>query len=204
MAFRASLRRAVCTWRWPRYQTHLFGRIPEVVPPSTSGLRLFVGLWLGEDTRRALVSHQLEWSWPPGARLMEPESLHVTLHFIGAFPSERLPELDLGLATANAPRFNLEFGEPDVWPGGIAVLHVRPNAALTELHRLVGIQLRQLGIELDARPYAPHVTLARRASGATTPSQVVGAIEQVDSMVLAESVSSPTPHYDHLRTYGLT
>lgn len=118
---------------------------------------------------------------------MEPQSLHVTLHFIGAFNP-----------------FTTELGKAAVWPGGIAVVHVRPNAALTEVHRLVGVQLQQLGIELDSRPYAPHVTLARRASGATMPSQALGAVEEVDSMVLAESVSSPTPHYDHLRTYGLT
>lgn len=172
-------------------------------PAPTDVPRLFVGLWPGEDGCRALTSHQTEWSWPPGARLMEPESLHVTLHFIGAFPTDRLPELHSALASVHARRFGLEFGEPEVWPGGIAIVHVRSNAALSELHRLVGVRLQQLGIELDSRPFAPHVTLARRAGGATMPGEALGATDDVDAMVLAESVRAPTPHYEQLHTYRL-
>jgi len=163
--------------------------------------RLFVGLWPREHVRRALTSYQGAWTWPSGARLMEPESLHVTLHFIGAYPSHRIPRLREAIAEACVPRFNLEFGACEVWPGGIAIVHVRPNSALSALHRRVGAQLQGLGIALDSRPFSPHVTLARRAAGASMPNTALDVTEEVTAMVLAESVRAPTPHYEHLQIY---
>jgi 2'-5' RNA ligase len=41
---------------------------------------------------------------------------------------------------------------------------------LAELHATLGEQLVALGLPVDARPYRPHVTLARRAGGALVPA----------------------------------
>jgi 2'-5' RNA ligase len=172
-------------------------------PPHAQHPRLFVGLWPAPAQRRELVAYGEQWGWPLRARLVSPDDLHVTLHFLGGVLCEQLPDLDAALAAVRSACVRLEFGQPEVWPGGIAIVHILPNQALTDLHRLVGIQLRQLGISLDSRPYSPHVTLARNAHGATPPARGLRLVHDAGAMVLAESVAMPTPHYAHLRVYPL-
>jgi RNA 2',3'-cyclic 3'-phosphodiesterase len=69
--------------------------------------------------------------------------------------------------------FDLVLDQPKVWPHGLAVL-CPPElpAALRDLHARLGQALRGLGLALalDARPYAPHVTLARHAAAAIPPA----------------------------------
>lgn len=151
--------------------------------------------------RRELVAYGEHWGWPQGARVVRPQDLHVTLQFLGDIASERLPDLDAALKAVRSVNVPVEMGQPEVWPGGIAIVHVLPNGSLTELHRLIGTQLQQLGIALDSRLYWPHITLARNARGATPPAQGLRLAHDCDAMVLAESLAAPTPHYEHLRVY---
>jgi 2'-5' RNA ligase len=134
-------------------------------------LRLFIALWPGEALRRAITSWQHAWSWPPRAALVKPERLHLTLHFLGDVPANRLPDLVRELKVPCA-HFTLTLGQGEVWPNGVAVL--RPDSAPATLVGLHGALHRALvGLELpvDTRPYRAHVTLARRAQGARPPPE---------------------------------
>ena len=94
---------------------------------------------------------------------MKAERLHLTLHFLGDVPAQRVADIARGLRVPAEP-FDLTLGHGEVWPNGVAVL--RPFAmppALTRLHAALAIALAGLQVPLDARPYKPHVTLARRA-----------------------------------------
>ena len=71
------------------------GRL-NVAAAATS--RLFVALWPDAEALRTLAAWQSRWAWPQGAALVAPAQLHLTLHFIGATPDERLPELTRALA----------------------------------------------------------------------------------------------------------
>lgn len=140
-------------------------------PPATPALRLFVALWPDAATQGAIAAWQQKWSWPPGARLVGAERLHLTLHFLGDVPPHRLPELVSGLSLPFEPTA-LEFGPGEIWPMGIAVLPVaRPPPALAALHAGLGRALEALSLPVDRRPLRPHVTLARRAKGAGIPGE---------------------------------
>jgi len=94
----------------------------------------------------------------------------MTLHFLGNVAASRVAELVEGLSMPFEP-FSLEFGTGEVWPNGVAVLLPRDQpAALTRLHARLGEAAGRLQLPVDDRPYRPHVTLARRARGATPPS----------------------------------
>ena len=135
------------------------------------GLRLFVALWPDPATRAAIAKWQRGWDWPPRAAPVRAERLHITLHFLGDVPTERLGEIAEGLQGPFEP-FELEFGHGGVWPNGIAVLEPADTPPqLERLHATLSDAVVALGLAVDARPFRPHVTLARKARGARLPAQ---------------------------------
>ena len=157
-------------------------------PISDSGeLRLFVALWPGARVRAAIEHRRAGWTWPPGTTPVAPARLHLTLHFIGAFPAARLPALQQALRLP-CPRFELGFGAGEVWRGGIAVLRPRTvPAAIAALHAEVGDALRGIGLGVETRAFRPHVTLARHADGARPPADELSVAWPVRDFVLVAS-----------------
>lgn len=129
--------------------------------------RLFVALWPDGELRRRLAEQAGHWTWPRGARLVAPENLHLTLHFLGMQPRSFIARIDGLLGQVPRVRFELALKLANVWHGGVAVLEpLEPPGELADLHAALGAGLRHIGIELERRPWRPHVTLARRARGA--------------------------------------
>lgn len=134
--------------------------------------RLFLALWPPVSVREALEQAARQWAWPAGARLTRPERLHATLHFIGSVPGARLDELRSRLAVPFEP-FSFEVSRPQVWRGGIAVLEaLQPPPAMVALHSRLAARLGELGLPVEDRPYRAHVTLARKAGGASPPAAI--------------------------------
>ena len=148
--------------------------MPSDAPGPPRKLRLFLALWPDEATRGAVASWQQKWRWPSGAARVAPGQLHVTVHFLGDVEGQRLPALTAGLQVA-FEGFDLDLGRAEVWPHGLAVLcpHDTP-AALLRLHSALAQRCLDLDLPVDARPYRPHITLARRAVGACPPPEGPG------------------------------
>jgi 2'-5' RNA ligase len=135
-------------------------------------LRLFIALWPPAHVRDAIAQWQSAWQWPQKASVVKPERLHVTLHFLGDVAPDRLDGLVRALGRVPVQAFELHFGQAQSWQQGVAVL--RPATSPTPLRALqarIGLAIAQAGFPLDDRAYRPHVTLARRAYGATPPPQ---------------------------------
>lgn len=155
---------------------------------AASTARLFVALWPGERVRDALAASAAEWRFAPGATRVRPERLHLTLHFLGAVDRGRLPELRRALAQVNSPRFTLTLSRPALWSGGIAVLEPeRVPPELAQMHAALAPALVRLGLPVETRPFRPHVTLARRAAGASPPPPGAAVNWPVDGHALVES-----------------
>ncbi len=120
---------------------------------------------------------------------MAPRDLHLTLHFLGAVPRARLPELVEAVTTTAGGRapFVLAPGRAAVWSNGVAVLELDASPALAELHAALGAALRALGLRTEARRWRPHVTVARRALGALAPAGVPRARWPVAAVAVVES-----------------
>lgn len=129
-------------------------------------LRLFVGIAIAPAVLRNLarVLDQLR----PLARLnwTPPENLHITLKFIGAWPEERLAGLRAALEHIPFGR-TVEiaiagfgwFPNPHYPHSFFAGVQSAP--ALAELAGRIDEVLLPLGIRKEARPFKPHLTLAR-------------------------------------------
>jgi RNA 2',3'-cyclic 3'-phosphodiesterase len=127
--------------------------------------RLFVALDPPEGVRAGIVEWGREALGDPVLRPVRPESLHVTLAFLGWLPEKEIPRLAeiVEAAQAAAPSLRLDdpvsrpkrgrpslFALPVESPGAIAL-----QAELAE--KLVAAGL----YEQEARPFWPHLTVAR-------------------------------------------
>jgi 2'-5' RNA ligase len=164
--------------------------------------RLFLAVWPDPDAGAALARCRDAWAWPPGARPVADERLHLTLHFIGSFPVESIAALDEALAEVPMPATRLRAQGFELWRGGIAVLRLDDDPVLTALHAALAAVLTGRGVALDSRPFAPHVTLARKAGGAARPSAAVDLDWRVSGFVLVESITGANAAYRVLRRYA--
>lgn len=168
----------------------------QATAPTT---RLFLALWPDPALRQLLAGRRDAWTWPKGAAPVHADKLHVTLHFLGGVPSERLPELLDGFSVAFEP-FRLELTRAALWHNGIAVLEPeRTPPALAALHARLSDALAALGLQPEARRYRPHVTMARRAAGATLPQDGPPVLWDVRGYALVESRNGV---YTVLRDYA--
>jgi 2'-5' RNA ligase len=163
--------------------------------------RLFIALWPGHELRDALEAWCGSWHWPETAKRIPPERLHLTLHFLGEVPRERLPALREALRLPFAP-FTLSLGWPAVWPGGIAVLEAdRSPPRLRVLHASLGATLQSLSLPVETRRFRPHLTIARRARTAVAPSTGPRLQWPVRGYALVESRRQPGGGYVILQHY---
>ena len=149
--------------------------------------RLFVALWPDAATRAALARWRDAWSWDPHAAPVANEQLHLTLHFLGALPVQRVPELIEALRLP-APDFTLRLDRPQRWSNGIAALTASTEPApLHALHAALGDRLQRLGLTTEPRRWRPHVTLARRAAASVAPASMATVVWPVRDFALVES-----------------
>ncbi|MBI2677365.1 MAG: RNA 2',3'-cyclic phosphodiesterase [Candidatus Koribacter versatilis] len=132
-------------------------------------MRLFIALDIDDHIRRRLADYVARLnSLVPNVKWVRPESLHVTLKFIGEFPEARLGELTPVLSTISGQPFNLSFRtagfftprSPRIFWAGIEAGH-----ELKALAAAVDQAVTPLGIAKEDRDFAPHLTLARSGSG---------------------------------------
>jgi RNA 2',3'-cyclic 3'-phosphodiesterase len=165
---------------------------------SDAFARLFVGLWPGDTVRDAVQAHADRWAWTPSARRVPRTKLHMTLHFLGGVPRERLPELVHGLAVRFQP-FVMRLEHAEVWRSQVAVLCPRAvPPGLTELHQRLQVALGQLQQPTEREALLPHVTLARQAKG-SQPAVGAAIRWDVDGYALIES--TPDSRYHVLYAY---
>lgn len=164
--------------------------------------RLFIALWPEPGIRDALALWRDGWTWPRQATPVPSARLHLTLHFLGDVQDGQIPALAAALARPFQP-FTLSLGECGLWPHGIAVLEpFSIPAPLTDLHASLGATLHELGLAVDARPYRPHVTMARRAAGAL-PAVSGPAIDwPVDRFALMASRPGPGGGYTTVQAWA--
>jgi len=139
------------------------------VTSARSGqLRLFVACALPDDVLRAIGSVQdgLRRVTDVRLRWVRPESIHITLKFLGEVEASRVGAIEAALAAAIQP-FELRV-QPAALGGfggsGLRVVWVGLDgdvAGLTSLAGRVDGALAPLGFPRDGRPFAAHLTLAR-------------------------------------------
>ena len=97
-----------------------------------------------------------------GLLLVAPDSLHITLKFIGAAAAPALPDIVSAMqrALANCYAFTLQIRGAGSFQSALW-LGVEPNPALSGLATALNEAMAALGYAEEAKPFRPHLTLAR-------------------------------------------
>lgn len=153
--------------------------------------RLFFALWPDQNTRQACAKLAKTLSCS-GGKPVAPENLHVTLVFLGSVDDETEAALTSAASAIQVPRLTITFDRVDFWrkPRILCLTGRTEGGELKTLVAELNAVSQTLSIEVDRRPYTPHVTLVRKAREpkAITFEPIVW---QTDSFCLVESRTLP-------------
>jgi 2'-5' RNA ligase len=182
-------------------------------------MRLFAALPLPSDARAPLAGAAealREEGWP--VRWVDPSLLHLTLKFYGDVPDERAAAIAeaLAAATEGMPAVLLVVTGLGTLPRGrgarVIVADLAAEPGLELLQHRVEMAGQSIGIPVEARPFRPHLTLARVRQGERLPAaararvaaETVALTGVADTVELFESRPGPAgPQYLSRRSYRL-
>lgn len=147
--------------------------------PKSPRARLFVALDLPEETREGLVAWGREALTDPALRPVAPESLHITLAFLGHRPEQEIDSIAAAVRESAAPAPWVELRDPEQRPPrGRARLYALPAISPGAEALQAGLEQRLVSegfYKPEKRPFWPHVTVARvrpEARGSRRPAVV--------------------------------
>jgi 2'-5' RNA ligase len=133
-------------------------------------MRIFIGIDLDPEVR-ARIERFLAGveAFAPDARWVRPESLHITLKFIGEQTPEQVEAITDRLRGINGSPFEIRCAGFGFFPTPKAPrvfwIGIHSGPQLAELAESIDIATAELGVPREDRPYSPHLTLARAGAG---------------------------------------
>ena len=138
-------------------------------------IRSFIAIELSDEARAALADLQNRLKAVAPAQVVRwaaPESIHLTLHFLGdVAPNdvEKITEL-IQRAASTCPPFDLTMGGLGCFPNTRRPRIIWASVSgqtetLLSLQQNLGEKLKEIGFTSEARPYAPHLTVGRVKDG---------------------------------------
>lgn len=133
-------------------------------------LRLFFACWPDEKSAARLERWAREASRATGGRVTRAETIHLTLAFLGEVPADRVTVAVEAARRVNSPAHAFAIEQARYWPHN-RIVWAGPKETPAPLGDLAARLRRELQVEafrLEARPFAAHVTLIRKARGPGT------------------------------------
>ena len=137
-------------------------------------MRIFIALDIDEAIRDR-IARFLDGvrGFAPDARWVRPESLHVTLKFIGETAPENVDPIKEKLKAVEANAIEMNIRGSGFFPGAksprIFWLGIEAGPSLAALASTVDDRVAALGIAKEDHPFSPHLTLARGGGSAGSP-----------------------------------
>jgi RNA 2',3'-cyclic 3'-phosphodiesterase len=168
-------------------------------------MRLFIALDI-DDVVREQICRFIEGvrNFAPEARWMKPESMHVTLKFIGEQPEEAVVQIKNSFAGASLPGTDIHFQGygffPTVKSARVFWVGMEAGPELAAMAGFVDDKMAQLGISKEERPFSPHLTLARSSGGSGSPHRNQNDSRNSTFQKLQQKLSAlPAPEFGTMR-----
>lgn len=180
-------------------------------------MRVFIAVELPTEIRKALGDVQRALRpLTDTARWVAPDSIHITLKFIGEVPGKRVEDIDAALTGLSWKPFTVTVHGVGFFPGTRSprVFWAGMEApTMQDLAEQLDTRMERLGFEKEKRAFRPHITLGR-ARDSRIDSSLVASAEQyqehdfgsftVDRVFLFKSTLKPSGAvYEKLKEYML-
>lgn len=137
-------------------------------------MRIFIALDIDDAVRQA-IQRFMEGvrGFAPDVRWVRPESLHVTLKFIGEKPPQAVQDIKHALAAVHSESFDLSFAGYGFFPTAKSArvfwVGIEGGEQLAKLAKKIDDTTSTLGIPHEDHGFSPHLTLARAGSRSGAP-----------------------------------
>jgi 2'-5' RNA ligase len=152
--------------------------------------RLFFALWPEQNVRQQLLRNYHAIADLRGqGKPVSDCNLHITLHFLGNIPTDRIECFLRQAELVKGRPFDLKidscgwFKKPKVFWFGTD----RVPSELSRVHQQLGELISDCDYLTDQRTYRPHVTMARKISRRPAFADISPVLWPVDRFVLVKS-----------------
>jgi 2'-5' RNA ligase len=128
-------------------------------------MRVFIAVDLTNEIRKTLADIQGELrASSSSVRWVPPESIHITLKFIGELPEKRLEEIDSAMTGFTWKPFTVTVRGVGFFPGNRSprIFWAGLEApTMKDMAEELDTRMERIGIDKEKRAFRPHITLAR-------------------------------------------
>jgi 2'-5' RNA ligase len=164
-------------------------------------MRLFIALDL-DDAIRARIRVFMDGvrNFAPDARWVRPESLHVTLKFVGEKPAESVEQIKTALSAIQSAPISIAFQGYGFFPTSksprVFWIGMQAGPELAQLASSIDDATAAVGIPKEEHPFTPHLTLARGGRGSGAPHRQKGDAPNRNFQRLQEKLAAlPAPEF---------
>lgn len=147
-------------------------------------MRVFIAVDLPNEVRKELANVQRALRpLTDSARWVAPESIHITLKFLGEVPEKRLDDVTTALTGLSWKPFTVTVHGVGFFPGNRSprVFWAGMEAPTMQgLAEELDSRMERLGFDKEKRAFRPHITLARARETRIDSSLVTGAAEYLE------------------------
>ena len=168
--------------------------------------RYFFALWPDAATRDRLAAIGAQLS-PGTGKPVNRDNLHITLSFLGPRDAAVVEKLRKGAAEIQGRAFKLQLDQSGWWrkPQVAWLGTAQPPPALLELAAALNRLLTVHGIRPDDRPFAAHLTIARKVTKQPRGFAFDYVIWPISSFCLVQSRTLPAgAEYEVIATWPLS
>lgn len=163
-------------------------------------MRLFIALDIDGPIRERITRFvDGVHNFSPDARWVKPESLHVTLKFIGEQPDDALEKVKQALTDITAATSEIKFYGYGFFPtlksARVFWIGMESGPQLAQMAAAIDERIAHLGIKKEDRAFSPHLTLARAAGGSGSPRWRKGDGPNAFSYLQEKLSALPVPEF---------
>ncbi|MFH1630658.1 MAG: RNA 2',3'-cyclic phosphodiesterase [Candidatus Aenigmatarchaeota archaeon] len=175
-------------------------------------MRCFIAVELDRSLQKRVIDIQRDLL-EDAVRPVGPENLHITLRFLDEQDEQNVNEIVKVLEGVCHRPFEIRFADIGVFPrlNHINVVWIGVKGPLRELVDKINLQLTDVGIPAEEKPFSAHLTIARVSR---KPELLVERVQKlkgiqlgsqkVTSFVLKKSILTPDgPIYEDIKRYEL-
>jgi RNA 2',3'-cyclic 3'-phosphodiesterase len=163
-------------------------------------MRIFIALDIDQAIRHRIARFMDGVrGFAPDARWVRPESLHITLKFIGETAPENMDQIQQALKAVEAHAVEMNIRGSGFFPGAksprVFWLGIEAGPSLAALASTVDDRVASLGIAKQDHPFSPHLTLARGGGGSGSPRSRMDGCKRSFQRLEEKLAALPVPEF---------